>query len=179
MMNPQYRIGRWLPWLRGTLLALLSAPALAVALPPDLEPPQIELAGVRVLEMGPSRQTLALKLRVHNPNLMDIPLHSLRYQLDLNGEPLVRGDRQQPITLPGGKDEIVEVRAVVSAQQIIEQLQQLVGQGDSRIDYRLHGEFRVGSGSVPMPYEQRGRIDLHDFLPFNREQPEKPQPEYI
>jgi LEA14-like dessication related protein len=144
-----------------------------------MDPPQVELAGVRVLEMSPGKQTLALKLRVHNPNMLDIPLHSLRYQLDLNGEPLVRGDRQQPITLPGGKDQIVEVKAIVSVQQIILQVQQMAAQGEFGIDYRLHGELRVGNGSVPMPYEQRGRIDLHDLLPFDRKPPAQPKPQYI
>jgi LEA14-like dessication related protein len=164
--------------LRRMTIALLLPITAIAGLPPDFEPPTVELDGMRVIEMTASRQTLGLTLRVHNPNMFDIPLHSLRYELLINGERLAHGDRKEPVTLPGGGDERVEVRAVVSVQQVLDHLMTLAQRGEFATDYRLRGEFRVGNGNVAIPYDQKGRIDLHDLLPIEREAP-PPKPTVI
>jgi LEA14-like dessication related protein len=160
--------------------ALVIGAASAFALPLDLEPPQVSLAGIRIAKLTPDAQRFVLSLRVRNPNMMDIPLHSLSYQLELNGEPVANGRRNKPVTLPGGAEKTVDVEADASMQEVINQMQQMAGKGFPPVKYRLHGEFRLGNGSTPMPFEQSGSIDVGDLLHFDGEQrKQRSKPNYI
>ncbi|MFO1436338.1 MAG: LEA type 2 family protein [Gammaproteobacteria bacterium] len=150
------------------------------ALPLDLDPPQVSLAGIRIAKLTPNEQSVVLSLRVRNPNMMDIPLHSMRYQLELNGERVASGRRDKPVTLPGGAEKTVDVEADASLQEVINQMQQMAGKGFSPVKYRLHGEFRLGNGSTPMPFDQSGSIDLSDLagIGSGRHQ-QRSKPDYI
>ncbi len=159
---------------------LLLRAGTAFALPADMEPPTLKLAGIRVIDLNPERQTFAVKLLVGNPNMFDIPLHSLDCHLEINGQSFAHGTRDQPITLPGGGEQVVELRAVTSMNELLRQIQTMVAEGDTSASYRIHGDLRVGDGTVPMPFDQRGELDLRELMGLGRDRaPPAPEPEYI
>jgi LEA14-like dessication related protein len=173
-------LARTLKALHSVCACLLLGAGTASALPADMEPPTLKLAGIRVIDLSPERQTFAVKLLVGNPNMFDIPLRSLDCHLEINGQPFAHGTRDQPITLPGGGEQVVEMRAVTSMNDLLRQIQTMVAEGDTSASYRLHGDVRVGDGTVPMPFDQHGELDLRELMGLGRDPaPAAPEPEYI
>lgn len=159
---------------------LLPGAGAAIALPADMEPPTLKLAGIRVIDLRPERQIFAVKLMVGNPNMFDIPLRSVDCHIEINGQSLAHGTRDQPITLPGGGEQVVELRAVTSLNELLRQIRTMVAEGDTSASYRIRGEVRVGDGTVPMPFDQRGALDLRELMGLHRDRaPPAPEPDYI
>ncbi|MCC6714662.1 MAG: LEA type 2 family protein [Gammaproteobacteria bacterium] len=159
---------------------LLPGAGAAIALPADMEPPTLKLAGIRVIDLRPERQIFAVKLLVGNPNMFDIPLRSVDCHIEINGQSLAHGTRDQPITLPGGGEQVVELRAVTSLNELLRQIRTMVAEGDTSASYRIRGEVRVGDGTVPMPFDQRGALDLRELMGLHRDRaPPAPEPDYI
>jgi LEA14-like dessication related protein len=172
--------GRALTAMRWIATWLLLGTGMAQALPADMEAPTLKLAGIRIIDINPQQQTFAVKLLVANPNMFDIPLRSLKYDIEINGQPFAHGSRDQPVTLPGGGEQVVEVRAVTSLNELLKQLQTMALAGDTSASYRIRGDVRVGEGTVPMPFDQRGEVDLRELMGLGRESaPAAPGPEYI
>ncbi|MCG3144996.1 MAG: hypothetical protein HONDAALG_02531 [Gammaproteobacteria bacterium] len=159
---------------------LLPGAGAAIALPADMEPPTLKLAGIRVIDLRPERQIFAVKLLVGNPNMFDIPLRSVDCHIEINGQSFAHGTRDQPITLPGGGEQVVELRAVTSLNELLRQIRTMVAEGDTSASYRIRGEVRVGDGTVPMPFDQRGALDLRELMGLHRDRaPPAPEPDYI
>jgi len=173
-------LARTLKALHLVYACLLPGAGTAIALPADMEPPTLKLVGIRVIDLKPERQTFAVKLLVGNPNMFDIPLRSLDCHLEINGQPFAQGTRDQPVTLPGGGEQVVELRAVTSMNELLQQIQTMVAEGDTSASYRIHGDVRVGDGTVPMPFDQRGELDLRELMGLGRDRvPAPPEAEYI
>ncbi|MCG3202181.1 MAG: hypothetical protein NFCOHLIN_02060 [Gammaproteobacteria bacterium] len=180
MRIPGPPLDRTLKAMRLWCACLLLGAGTAIALPADMEPPTLKLVGIRVIDLSPERQTFAVKLLVGNPNMFDIPLRSLDCDIEINGQPFAHGTRDQPITLPGGGEEVVELRAVTSLNELLRQIQAMVAAGDTSASYRMHGDVRVGDGTVPMPFDQRGELDLRELMGLGRDRAAPaPEPEYI
>ncbi|MCM0019236.1 MAG: LEA type 2 family protein, partial [Tagaea sp.] len=77
-----------------------------------LEPLDVRLADLALAEGGGLlEQRLALTLALSNPNPSDVTLTGLRVALDVNGEPLARGQSGESVTIP----RLGEARAIVIA----------------------------------------------------------------
>jgi hypothetical protein len=61
--------------------------------------------------------------------------------------------------------------------ELLQQLQTMAATGDTSASYRIRGDVRVGDGTVPMPFDQRGEVDLRQLLGIGRDP--APEPEYI
>ena len=145
------------------LLALAQA-TVVFALPPDMQAPTVSLYDLRIVDLNPDTQTFAVRLLVKNPNLADIPLRQLRYQIELNGREIVHGRNDHPVILPGLGDTIVDMQAVASIHAAIQQLDEMMRNGTISASYRIHGEIRLGNGAIAIPFEQGGGIDLRQLM---------------
>ena len=77
----------WLQRVVGVLvLSLLSACSGIV----NFEKPQVNLAGLEVLDLGLLEQKFVVSLRVTNPNDMALPIDGLKMKLDINGQPFAK-----------------------------------------------------------------------------------------
>lgn len=180
MRIPGSPFARTLKAMRLLCACLLVSAGTATALPADMDPPTLKLVGIRVIDLRPERQTFAVKLLVGNPNMFDIPLRRLDCDIEINGRSFAHGTRDQPITLPGGGEQVVELRAVTSLNELLRQIQAMVAEGDTSASYRIHGDVRVGDGTVPMPFEQRGVLDLRELMGLGPDRATPaPKPEYI
>ena len=146
------------------LMMLLAAGAAAHALPPDLQPPTVSLYDLRIVDLNPDTQTFAVRLLVHNPNLAAIPLRELHYRIEVNGREIVHGRNDRPVTLPGLADTVVDMQAVASIHALIEQLDEIVRNGTLAASYRIRGDAKLGNGTLVIPFEQGGSIDLPRLL---------------
>ncbi|MCB1961187.1 MAG: LEA type 2 family protein [Rhodocyclaceae bacterium] len=152
-----------LPIRRRCLLALLVlALGGCASLPLSMQPPEVSVADLRLIEAGLLEQRFGLSLRVLNPNDVDIPVEGLRFAVELNGKPFARGVSGAAVTIPRLGEAVLEVEAVSSLAGMLRQLRAF-GAERQRIDYRIAGELVTGGLRAAMPFERSGEIDLSDL----------------
>lgn len=122
------------------------------------QPPQLSLAGVTLLEGNLLEQHFLIKLRVQNPNTIDLPINGLRYKLEIDGQEFVMGQTNQAVTVRRLDSELVEVDAYVKLFDLLKQLKALGKNG--KAPYRLSGEAFVGSTNWRLPFDRTGEFDL-------------------
>jgi len=155
----------------GVVTLLLAA---CGGLPSKIDPPSVSLSDIRIVDVNLMEQTFALKLRVQNPNAFDIPVHGLNYRVDLNGQEVAHGVNNQSFTFPALGEEFVEVRAVTSLNNLLQQLTEMARRGTPSVNYRIRGSFRAGSGLnsiVPLPFDQKGEVGLGSFMGIGKQPP--------
>ncbi len=125
----------------------------------EVEPPQVRLADIRLLESGLFEQRFRVDLRLGNPNDFDLALGGLTFELELNDRPFARGLSNQAVTLP----RLGEARvSVVASTTLIDMVQQMLILGErSELSYRIEGVVYLrGAGARKVPYETSGRMRL-------------------
>ena len=70
------------------------------ALQDSLEAPHVTLTDLRMLDMTLFEQRYGLKIRVQNPNPVELPITGMNFRLDVNDSELGRGVSDQPVTVP-------------------------------------------------------------------------------
>lgn len=136
------------------VLALLLAGGCAgIAQKPKLD---VSIAELGPAQFGVLEQTYSLKLRVQNPNPVDISTDGLSFSIDINGKPFARGVSNQSITIPRLGEAMVDVTAVSDLSGLIQQMRSLEGAATSGLRYRLIGRFF--SAEKPFPFNYSGSI---------------------
>ncbi len=103
-----------------------------------------------------------MKLRVHNPNDVDLPINGLVFDVELNGLQFAKGVSNKAVTVPRMGDALLEVAATSQLSNVLRQMRELQKDGRDRIDYRIYGSFALeGLGSVP--FERKGDLQIPFF----------------
>jgi LEA14-like dessication related protein len=124
-----------------------------------LEPLSVTLADIRPAQMGLLEQEYAIKIRVQNPNNVDIPIEGLSYQIDLNDKAFAKGVSRQSTSVPGFGEVVLDATAVGNLGAIMTQIAQMQRGGmPESISYRLSG--KLGSTQSLIPFDSRGDIEL-------------------
>jgi LEA14-like dessication related protein len=144
------RLLLYLPWL---------ALAACAAFPSRLEPPSVTLADFRPVQIGLLEQEYALRIRVQNPNAVELPLNGLSYRVELNGRPFAKGVSQQRATVPAFGEVLLDVSAVGSLSGVLDQLTALREAPPHGISYRLQGKLASSAGGS-FSFAQDGNLDL-------------------
>ncbi len=100
-------------WL--TCISLLTGCAGMQSLP---QKPEVTLAGVELIEAGIFEQTFNIKLRIHNPNNIDLPLDGITIKLTLNQQPFATASSTQTLTIPRLSSRVVDVAAISTLANI-------------------------------------------------------------
>lgn len=123
------------------------------------QPPSVTLAGIEVIEANLFEQRLALKLRVLNPNNVEIPVNGLSFEVELNGEPFAKGVSDRAVRVPRLGEAVLEVTAVTGLAGILRQLQGLSRGSNDALPYRIKGRLVIGS-SLGIDFDERGRLEM-------------------
>ncbi|KAA3652997.1 MAG: hypothetical protein DWQ11_09770 [Proteobacteria bacterium] len=145
---------------------LTAAAALVLAgcasLPLNMQPPEVSVSDLRLLDVGLFEQRFGLSLRVLNPNDAEIPIDGLSFTVELNGKPFAKGVSNQAVTVPRLSEAMLEVEAVSSLTGLLRQFGAMA-KGQERIDYRIHGTLYTGRLFGGVPFDQRGEVDFADL----------------
>ncbi|MFJ3486126.1 LEA type 2 family protein [Pseudomonas sp. NPDC090202] len=155
------------PRLTRTLLTGLLMLALsACALFPNRDPLNINVVGIEPLQGQDLEIRFAVKLRLQNPNDMDIQYDGVALNLDVNGKLLASGVSDQKGTIGRFSEGVLSVPVTVSAFAALRQAVGLTEQ--QRLDnlpYELHGKLAGGlfgtmrfydSGTLNLPQPVNG-----------------------
>lgn len=159
---------------RRLLLAALAVAPLAACLGPR-QAPEVSLAGIDIESLGLIEQRYLLRLRVRNPNDMDIPLTGLAFDLDLAGQPFGKGLSNQAVTIPRLGEAVVEVHLTSNLGQFLKQFRDGGRPNREGVDYRVRGQALV-SGYGSFPFDSKGVIPFPRIPGFDDRPPGKQNP---
>jgi len=140
-----------------TFIALLTLGACVT--PQSVQPPNIALENVRLLEARGLMQMVRVDLMVTNPNGFDIPLTGLDFELTVNGMDFAQGLSNAAVTLPSRGRATVPVDVSISMLSVLRQLQAVQKRG--AVDYRLSGTAFLDHALLPkLGFERAGSLSL-------------------
>ena len=150
------RPGRPVTW-GGRLAGLAFAAALLAGCAGPLQKPEISLAGVELIGIGLVEQRLLLKLRISNPNDVDLPVKALSFDLDLDGQPFAKGASEQPVVVARHAEAQLDVKVVSRLGDVLKQLR--AARENGKLGYRVHGRVEL-EGARSVAFDRSGEVPL-------------------
>lgn len=145
--------------MRRVFWVLLVVVALLAACAPRLQKPEISLVGIDLVGLGLVEQRFVLRLRIRNPNDVDLPVNALNFDVELNARHFARGVSDKPVLIPRQGETILEVKTVSRLAEILKPLRDAQKNGRERIGYRVFGSVDLeGFGSIP--FDRSGDVSL-------------------
>jgi LEA14-like dessication related protein len=135
----------------------------------QLETPEITFVGVRAVEASLFEQKLEVRLRVVNPNTIELPVNGLDVDMELAGEPFATGVTARQFVVPAHGE--AEFDMIVTANAATALLKIAGGDRKSReeIGYRLKGRLSTKLGLLrSIPFEESGTLPLGDLTGKHR-----------
>jgi LEA14-like dessication related protein len=132
-------------WLTA-MLALLTGCA---GSSPRMEPLSVTLSDIQPGQMGLLEQEYLIKIRVQNPNNVEIPVTGLSYRIELNGKSFAKGVSKQDVTVPAFGEVVLDATAVGGLSGILTQIAQFQKGAPDKVSYRLSGKLASTSSSYP------------------------------
>lgn len=129
-------------------------------LPPGMEPLSVTLADIRPVNIGVLEQEYAMKIRVQNPNNVDIPLAGVSFGVELNGRPFAKGVSRQDALIPAFGDVVLDVRAISTLGDVLNQINRMRDGPPQRISYRLQGKLTPAHNYSALPFDSAGSLDF-------------------
>ncbi len=136
-----------------------------------METPRVSFVGLKALETGLFEQRLAVRLRVQNPNNLELPVKGLDIDVELAGEPFAHGVSAREFTVPARGE--AEFDMIVTANAASALLRIAGGDRESRktVAYRLKGKLSTRLGILrSIPFDETGTISVDDILGRHRKQ---------
>ena len=127
-----------------------------------LEAPKLELVGVQMLSTDMFAQRFKVRVKVINPNDLELPVRGLEYTILLMGDSFAEGMSNDQFLLPAlGEaefDMLVTTNFVSSFGRL---LSRVSGGKLEDIDYEIVGKVLVDKGMVrKIPFNHRGTVDF-------------------
>lgn len=136
--------------------------AACTSMGPKLEAPRLELVGVQMLSTDMFAQRFKVRVKVINPNDLELPVRGLEYTIIMMGDSFAEGLSDQAFVLPAlGEaefDMLVTTNFVSSFGRLLSRVQ---GGKLENIDYEIVGKVMVDKGMVrKIPFNHRGTVDF-------------------
>ncbi len=150
--------------LNTVLVSLAAAGMSACAtLEEIVSPPDVRLETVDITDLDFSSQTFRLGFDVTNPNPFPLPVTSVSYGIELDGQRFAAGATEGEFTVPANGDGefaiTVQLNLLRSAPQLLHTVRDAVSR---EIPYSLRGSLGVGIPfAKPVKFESSGEIRLN------------------
>ena len=107
--------------------------------------------------MGFFEQELDVGLRIQNPNDFPLEVYGIRFDIEIDGEPVAKGSRRYAFHHPAQGEREVGVKA---RAQSLAMLQQLVSAG-ADFSYQVDGKLLLQNAEADeVDFEHTTRLDL-------------------
>jgi LEA14-like dessication related protein len=153
-------MARFVP--RALLLALLAAVAACTSFGSKLEAPQLELLGVQILSGDMFAQQFKVRVKVINPNDLEVAVRGLEYDILLMGDSFAEGTSNHSFVLPAlGEAEFdmtVTTNFVSSLGRLVSRMQ---GGKLNDVQYQITGKLLLEKGVMrTIPFSHAGTVDF-------------------
>ena len=152
--------------MKALFLGLAAAVLLGgcAAIPRDLKTPEVSFVSLKALEASMFEQKLEVRLKVRNPNSIELPVNGLDVALELAGEPFAQGVSAREFVVPALGE--AEFDMSVTANAVTALLKIAGGERKSKeVDYRLKGKLSTRLGLLrTIPFEESGSLPIQQLL---------------
>jgi LEA14-like dessication related protein len=146
------------------LVAASLAVAGCVGIPRDLKTPEVGFVGLRAVEVSVFEQKLEVRLKVQNPNSIELPVNGLDVDVELAGEPFAHGVSARQFVVPAQGE--AEFDMIVTANAATALLK--IAGGDrksSDVGYKVKGKLSTKIGMLrTIPFEEAGTVPIADLF---------------
>lgn len=149
---------------RTFLVGTLAAVALAgcASLPTNLKTPEVSFVSLRAVEASVFEQKLEVRMKVRNPNAIELPVNGLDVDMELAGEPFARGVSAREFVVPANGEAEFDMNVTANAMNA---LLRIAGDRSGAVDYKLKGKLSTKIGLLrTIPFEESGRVPVTDLL---------------
>lgn len=147
--------------------ALLSGCSLINSMIPPkikLEKPRLTLLDVHLLKKtksAPMAPRFRVRLKVENPNNIEVPIGGIDFRLELQGMTLANGVGAEFFTIPAKGDTEFDVDVSTEVMKAMKQVSALLKSGEAKVEYRIVGRIHVEIPYVgAVPFDKKGLLQL-------------------
>lgn len=134
------------------------------AIPTDLKTPEVSFVSLRAVEASLFEQKLEVRMKVRNPNSVELPVKGLDVDLELAGEHFANGTSAREFVVPALGEAEFDMNVTANAMTA---LLKIAGteHKSKEIDYRLKGKLSTRLGLLrTIPFEETGSLPLAELL---------------
>ena len=149
---------RVLPLLAGLVLAACSA------IPLNLKTPEVSFVGLHAVEASIFEQKLQVRMKVHNPNSIELPVNGLDVDIELADEPFAHGVSAREFVVPADGEAEFDMLVTANAATALLKLAGSSGKAED-VRYKLKGKLSTKLGLLrTIPFEETGQVPINDLL---------------
>jgi LEA14-like dessication related protein len=143
-------------------VALLAALLLAsCALAPKFQTPQLTVVDVQILGGDLWSQRLKVRMHVQNPNDRELPVRSLDYTIEVEGQTFATGASTDAFIVPALGESDFDMNVTTNLAGTVLKLLVRGSGANNTVNYRLTGTLRLSAGLLrTVPFDQRGTFRL-------------------
>ena len=142
-------------------LVLVAGLAACAGMGTKLETPHISFVSLRPLEANLFEQRLEVRLRVQNPNRLELPVKGLNVDVELAGEPFAHGVSAREFTVPANGEAEFDMIVTANAATALIRILGSDRQSRENIPYRLKGKLSTRLGLLhSIPFEETGTLPI-------------------
>jgi LEA14-like dessication related protein len=124
-----------------------------------LEQPTLSVVNVELVKADLFQQQLHVRMRVQNPNDLNLAVRSISYEVEIAGNAFAHGDSVSEFVVPARDGAEFDVNVTANAAAAV--LRLLAG-GKGDAEYRIFGKVRLSSGLMrTIPFDHKGMLRLH------------------
>jgi LEA14-like dessication related protein len=134
-------------------------------LPSDLKTPEVSFVGLRAVDASLFEQRLEVRMKVRNPNTIELPVKGLDVEVELANEPFAQGVSAREFVVPAGGE--AEFDMIVTANVATALLKIAGSDRKSReeIPYRVTGKLSTRLGLLrSIPFDESGTVPVNELL---------------
>lgn len=153
--------------MKKLLLPLICVLGLAgcASIPRNLETPQISFVGMRAVDASLFEQRLEVRLRVRNPNDIELPVNGLDVDVELADEPFAHGVSAREFTVPAQGEAEFDMIVTANAAAALFKIASGDRQSREEIGYRLKGKLSTRLGFLrSIPFNETGTLPIGELL---------------
>ena len=126
----------------------------------NFQTPKLSIADVQVLGGEIWQQRLRVRMHVQNPNERALPVKSIKYTLEVQGQAFAEGESLQPFVVPALGEADFDMNVTTNAAGALMGVLSHYG-GSGVVDYRLVGKVSLSEGWLrSIPFDERGTFKL-------------------
>jgi len=148
---------------------LVVAAALLVACAsfgPHLQAPHVDLLSVQMLSTDMFAQKFKVRVKVQNPNDIELKVTGIEYTILLMGDPFADGESSDQFVLPAlGEAEFDMTITTAFVSSLGRLISRMGGAKLENVDYEIAGKVHIQKGMLrEIPFSHKGKVDFSKLV---------------
>ena len=134
------------------------------AIPLNLKTPDVSFVNLHAVEASVFEQKLQVRMKVHNPNDVELPVNGLDVDIEIADEPFAHGVSAREFVVPPQGEAEFDMLVSANAAGALLKLASAGGTGGD-VRYKLKGKLSTKLGLLrTIPFEESGTVSMNDLL---------------